>query len=316
MKDSSEIQWLGHLLRNGVVELRCFKGDNVKSGVYSKIESLVKNIKLAMSDGWTIYNTINPSNLKATDSILKPFQKSTKNKDITRIKTLFFDFDPVREVGTGATIEQIGDSYRMASKMVAWLKENGFPSPLATGFSGNGDHEYFSVDLSIDDKQLIDSLYKILNKRFNSDLVSFDVSVKNSARIARTFGTINYKCNRRSRCEFNYGGRPVPRGVIESIVKKYAPPKKAPRHFVKAVGENSDGITPDLNILNRISHLSPRETTEANKYWITCINEGQHTTKGDTDTVLWIKENGFYNYHCSHSHCQNLTAKSLQNHLN
>ena len=38
-----------------------------------------------MKDGWTIYNTINPSSLKATNEILQPFKKTTKNKDITAI---------------------------------------------------------------------------------------------------------------------------------------------------------------------------------------------------------------------------------------
>ena len=317
MKNTDERLWLNHLLKNGVVELRCFKDENIKSGIYDNLESLIKNIKFAMTDGWTIYQTINPSSLKATNGNLKPFQSTTKNKNITRIKTLFFDFDPVREKNTAATQGQIGEAYQMASKMVLWLQENGFPLPLVTGFSGNGGHEYYSVDLSINDKPMIDALYEILNKRFNSDTVSFDTSVKNSARIARTFGTINYKSGKRSRCEFSTGNGFVSHEVINQLVRKYAPPKKKPAHFVKAVGEKHAGIKPNHSIIGDCASagLAPIESPETGKYWLKCINEASHSKTGDKDTVLWLNNNGFYSYFCSHDHCSHINAKELQGYL-
>ena len=312
---TDEKTWLNHLLKNGVVELRCFKDDVVKAGIYDNLESLIKNIKYAMSDGWTIYNTINPSSLIATNSKLRPFQRVTKNSDITRLKTLFFDFDPVREKNTAATHEQVGDAYKVSSKMVSWLKENGFPSPLITGFSGNGCHEYYAINLDVSDKPLIDDLYIILNKRFNTDTVSFDTSVKNSARIARTFGTINKKSDKVSRCEYNFGGV-VTRDMIEAITKKYAPPKVTPRHFV------NDGI--DKNIKRNMqilgdcasAGLNPVETPESDKYWISCINEASHGHTTSTDTVLWLSGDGYFSYHCSHDHCSHLKAIDLQHFLN
>jgi len=317
MKNTDEKLWLESLLKNGVIELRCFKDKQIISGIYSDINIMVNNIKYAIKNGFNVYNTINPSNLTATNGNLRPYLKTTKNKDITRIKTLFFDFDPVREKGVQATPEQVGESFKMITKMSRWLYDQGFGWTSNIGFSGNGWHSYYAVDLDVNDKSMIDDLYTLLNKRFNSDLVSFDVSVKNSARIARTFGSINHKSGKRAYCEYDDGYNFTSRETIKSVTKKFTPPKIKPKHFVTD-GIKTSGIKPNHSIIGDCSRagLNPVETPEHNKYWLSCPNKANHSTQGDKDSVLWLNDNGFYSFHCSHDGCSHIKSKELEIYLN
>ena len=316
MKNTDEILWLNHLLKNGVVELRCFKDGNIKSGIYDSLELLVKNIKFAMTEGFTIYATLNPSNLKATNGKLRPFQPTTKNKDITRIKTLFFDFDKASDEKRNSTQEELIKIEQKSDELVNFMTEKfGWPLPTK-GFSGNGIHLLWDTDLSVEYAQKwFKGFYSRLGLQFSDDVVHFDLVVHNSARIARCLGSHNLKYKKKNTlCVYrdNFLNTEDLKLAIEALT----PPKKKPKHFVPATGGDKKGIRPDHEIIAKIESRGLYiSSPEADKHWIKCFNEAAHGQTTDSDSVLWTNPNGFYSYHCSHSHCSHLTSKDLQEFL-
>ena len=301
---------LQKLLKNGNVELRCFDVDgNPRLGIYDDYKIMAKQINYAEQNGYDVYHTINPVNKDATNTALRPFQRGARDADITRIKTIFFDFDPIRDTGTASSLDEKLMARKQAVKLQNYLSEHNWDMPIV-GDSGNGYHLYYNVDLPVEYKsKYLDGLYIALEKRFTTDKVGFDVTVRNPARIARCLGTTNRKANRKSKCFFvdNF----THEEQIISLAEKITPPKIKPSHFVKT--SDVQNIRPNHNIISDIlaSGLAVTETPEHGKYWVNCFNASQHSKTGPKDTVVWLNDNGFYTYHCSHSHCSHLTAKDL-----
>ena len=308
------------ILESGNVELRCFENNSDLAkkkqqticwlGVYDDYTALANSINLAEKSGADVYHTINPVGIPASNNSLKPFQRGARDADVLRIKTLFFDFDPVRESGTAATIEQKILARNQAIKLHDYLVDDHGWAECTVGDSGNGYHLYFNVDLPVSYKsKYLDGLYLALEKRFSTDDVSFDVTVRNPARIARCLGTTNRKANRKSHCYYSDGF--TDKQKIIDLSELIVPPKVKPSHFVRT--ENQVNIKPNHNIITEIasSGLNVKETPEHGKYWMDCINKSQHSKTGEKDTVIWVNEQGFYTYHCSHDHCSHLTSKDL-----
>ncbi len=309
------------LLKNGNIELRCFDHNSDLAvqkkqsicwlGIYDDYIALAAAINLAEKNKFDIYHTINPINLSATNKPLRPFQRGARDNDIQRIKTIFFDFDPIRETGTPANKKQRQLARIQAMKLRDFLIHDHGWDLCTVADSGNGTHLYFDCDLPVEyKKKYLDGLYAALEKRFSTDEVSFDVTVRNPARIARCLGTTNHKANRKSSCDFIKGFTHEEK--ITTLSKLITPPKITPKHFIRT-GEQENKLRPNHHILSDASSagLQITESPEGGKYWITCINQAQHGHTGLKDTVLWVQPNGFYSYHCSHDHCSNLTAKDL-----
>jgi len=278
------------------------------SGWYSEYQSIVNSIKHASRMGWDIYSTINPIRIPATNRDLVPFKRTAKDADVTEIKTIFFDFDPERETGTASTEEQILLCQTQAMAAADYLEEDGWSAPTF-GMSGNGVHLlYYTDGISKEEKPRIRALYAGMAKRFGTDDVSFDVSVKNPARIARVLGTTNHKAGRKSYCA--YSEQETQGDVILKTADKVTPPKKE-RHWVKPTkpeGENNgylDGPALFSRMQSRII-----EEVEPGKYWVECPNMHQHGHTGKTDSVMWF-DGKYITYKCSHAHCQNIEAKEL-----
>lgn len=317
---TDEKRQLERYLKNGNVEIRCIdktSPQSMKAGkpliwssVFDDYDLMVKEIKLAEKKGYEIYQTVNPVLIPATNSRLRPYQRTTRDADIEQIRSIFFDFDAIRETGSAATPEQVTACEVVAVDMSEFLDaEHGWGVPTV-GWSGNGVHLYYQTALSCDDaKEYLRGLYAGLEKRFNTDTVSFDVSVKNPSRISRCLGTINQKAGRRSSVivsdEFV-----MPKLVIDAA-KKLTPPKPKPT-WVKPVGDAPAGrYIKNWDIAGEFNRrgMYLEQTHEAMKHFVTCPWHESHSETGPTDSVIW--EGEWPNFHCSHAHCSERGIKDV-----
>lgn len=300
---------LEKLLSRGTVELRCFEKTQGKpviwTGWYDTMADLVMAIKIAESRGMDAYNTINPIRLPATNQPLQAFQRAARDDDVTEIKTIFFDFDPVRETGTAATKEQVLLAVNQACLLVEYLETEGWGAP-AFGFSGSGTHLYFYLEGMLPPtpgtKNALDGLYDALKLRFSTDEVKLDTCVKNPARIARCLGTTNTKADRRS--SSIYCGTETPAAAVLALAEKITPPKEKPRHWVKTEGEQKAGkYIKNLDIVGLMQKngLYLKPTKDAGKHWVTCPFAGEHSSTGPTDTIIF--EGEWAQWSCSHNSC-------------
>ena len=196
---TNERRIIQNLLNNGPVEVRTL-GKKRYTGIFNEYSAFKQSVIQLMSKKINIYNTINPVNMKVTNK-MEPAITTTKDKDITRILRLPFDFDPVRETDTGATDEQVADALAVAGRFTAWMGAHGWVNPLLA-MSGNGYHVVYETDMqnTPETKEALRGLYKALELRFSTDTVKFDVTVRNPSRIMRTYGTVNQKSGRRTWC--------------------------------------------------------------------------------------------------------------------
>ncbi len=301
---TNEAKWIQKLLASGNVELRCMSDDGdrkmIWAGVYDDYSALVAAIRQAEKRGCDVYNTINPIRIPATNGKLRPYRKTAKDRDVTELVTVFFDFDSIREKGVCATEEQILEAFEQASLCSIFLEDYGWKTPTV-GMSGNGAHLYYSFEPG----ELIDlrGLYAGLDLRFSTDLVTFDISVKNPARIARCLGTTNRKSDTRSKCW--HSDDVLPRDVLLKTIKALTPPKRKKPTWVNSGADKpvSGAMVKGSNVVDvMMKHgLYISQTPELHKHWVTCPWSSEHSFTGDTDTVVWDQE--WPTWHCSHAHC-------------
>jgi len=300
---------------NSVIELRCFDTEHKKatperpvvwSSWFDDIDCLVQAALFAESRNMDIYHTINPLKIPATNEKLKPFQRTARDNDVTGIRQIFFDFDAKRETGTAATDEQVNLAMGVADDLSLYLKqEHGWNLP-DIGLSGNGVHLYYflenELEITKETQLLIRGLYEGLKKRFDNETVSFDVTVKNPARICRMMGSMNKKASRRS-TGFLAGNTVAIESVI-ACAEQITPPK-AKKTWVKPDNPQKAGrYIKNLDVVSLFSKngLYLRETNDPGKHWVHCPWESEHSFVGDTDSVIW--EGEWPSYHCSHNSCQ------------
>jgi hypothetical protein len=321
--NTSEILQLESILANGNIEVRAFdrvsdfalkqkSGQVVWSGVFDDITPLRQALRYAEKSGWDIYSTINPSKIPATNGKLRPFMRTTRDADIVEIRKIFFDLDPVRETGAAAEQWMIDQGYERAEALYEFLSENGWCRPTY-GFSGNGFHLYYSTRLPWEEaKPLLARLYEGLNLRFSDDVINFDTTVRNPARIARVMGSTNRKSGNRSHCDFS--DEYLDPKLISRLADKIKPPEKQKRHWVSTgYQEQRGGYIKNMDIVGVFQNagLYLQRTQESGKHFVTCPWQHEHSSTGATDTVIW--EGEWAQFHCSHDHCSGRTIKDIIN---
>lgn len=304
------------LLSNGAIELRCIDKHSpmakkqgraiIWSGQYDDYEAMKAAILQAEKKGFDTYSTINPTKIPATNLPLEPFKRTTRDADVISIRTLFFDFDPVRDKDTPATDDQIDLAMDQAGACMDFLTNEGWGVPTI-GFSGNGSHLLYHTVLDIEHAGKMAGLYKALQKRFSTDEIEFDVTVKNPARIARVLGTINRKAARRGYC-IHSDDSTDGETILATVARLTPKPKNT---WVKPVGHGEQVYVQGNELFRRVqaAGLIIKEV-ENGKYWVKCINEQSHGHTGMTDTVVWHDGRNF-TYHCSHNGCSHIDAKAL-----
>lgn len=190
-----------------LIELRMFKcRDGIARVGYCKnnensIRSIVENMVEQELLQETVFYNINPIkddfnyNSNAFERII-PHRKGLADDNISEIKYIVVDIDPVRPTDTQATDDEQGHAFKLAQEVIAFLSEQGFPTPLKFS-SGNGINLYYRVDLenTPDNKELVRGLLMYLHDKFSNDLAEIDTSVSNQSRFFKVAGTISKKGN-------------------------------------------------------------------------------------------------------------------------
>jgi len=186
-------RWIKGLIYDcGQIEIRHEVNKNFTAGIFTSPEIILELIDKNRSGN--LYSTINQfSERRLTNSI---FQRTglVGNADVTSIRRLMFDFDPVREKGIPATNSQVEDAKARAREFNRDMKARGWASP-AICMSGNGSHLMYRCNLTAGPElvKYLKRLYTILAEHYSDPLVTFDKCVFNAGRITRLYGSVNRK---------------------------------------------------------------------------------------------------------------------------
>lgn len=311
-----EQKYLRKLLGQGPVELRCIdksspqahdqkSGQLIWSGVFDDYDAMAKSIRYAERMAMDSYTTINPISLAPTNRI-KPFRRTAKDSDVNRITSIFFDFDPVRETGAASTDDQIVECVQAAERLEDFL-EWGAPT---RALSGNGTHLVYTTDLpaTCETREMLTGLYKALEVRFGSDEISFDVTVRNPARIARLYGTTNQKSGRRAQCEFS--AEFVHGDLIAAMAQRITPPKETKKTWVRPVAApKQGGYVKGFDAVGYFKSAGMYRGEGDGMHFVQCPWAHEHSTDLPRDTAIW--EGEWPQFHCFHSHCAHRTIKDV-----
>lgn len=119
---------------------------------------------------------------------------TTSDPDVERYRWLFVDFDPERPTGISATDEEVEKARKLCQKVLAYLRDNGWPDPVSA-FSGNGYHLFYRINVNNDaeGKSLVERCLKALSLLFSTDEVKVDTTNYNPSRICKLHGTLAQK---------------------------------------------------------------------------------------------------------------------------
>ena len=296
--------------RNKIIEIRCLgAGKNPVLGIFNNYEKAEQAINKV--SGMDIYFTVNPVVGNSDNNIVRG-RVGVTDKDIAQIKILPFDFDPVRETGMAATDEQIKNACDHSERSIDYLRNQGWSDPVI-GFSGNGFHLLYLVDLPNTDKmrKMLSALYLGFDKIITDDLIKFDTKVRNPSRIIRLYGTTNIKAQRQSAVYLSDNILPTSYDVIRKTAIKVRPPPPPPRTPMDKAKLGNTGGKQGLHgwdIVGVMKNLGLyKRPLDDSRHAVQCIWSDEHSSKDEqigTDTVVWTEnEKGWPNWYCSHDSC-------------
>lgn len=141
-------------------------------------------------------NPVDPALLARACNRLQDRPKgTTADKNIVKRIWLPFDFDPVRPVGVSSTDEEIDRAKAVALQTADWLRSELGDDPAVWGFSGNGWHLLYRIDLpnTEESTSMVKGWLGAVAGRFSDDHVSVDTGNYNAARIWKVYGTLACK---------------------------------------------------------------------------------------------------------------------------
>jgi hypothetical protein len=181
-----------------VVELRAFKGKQVKSGYFNDLDVLAEEAVKLDKREWQLFVTLNEIDealLQAgVTNQVQTKSETTADRDIIRRRWLLVDLDPVRPSNRPASHKEKIATFVRAQEVKDYLKAQGWPVPLMAD-SGNGWHLLYPLDLPNDElsKVLVRGVLDVLASMFDDEKVKIDTAVHNASRITRLYGTMNRK---------------------------------------------------------------------------------------------------------------------------
>lgn len=291
----------------------------------SKVVEQIGVIKSAKG----IYVTLNPANsalLSRAENRFVEFQNGfgTADKDILKRNWLLIDCDPVRPANISATKGEVEASKQRSVEAYNYLQSYGWGNPVS-GYSGNGFHLLYKIDLPVDDDGLVKRVLEALEHRFADNIVSIDTAVFNPARITKLYGTLACKGdNTKERPHRMSWLRPLPaeiKPISKEMLEKVAetlPTSTQSKTVVNFSYNNAQG-TSGFNLQEFITKHNLQIKAVKNKGSMT-IHElqacpwGQQHGSGDKpgDSCIIQFANGAVTYKCQHNTCSNRTWKDFR----
>ena len=114
---------------------------------------------------------------------------STGEKHITGRRWLLVDADPARDAKISSSDAEKVQALAVVRSLRGFLAGRAWPASILAD-SGNGYHLLYRIDLPADDGGLVKRVLTVLSQRFTSDAVTIDVTVHNSSRLTKLYGTV------------------------------------------------------------------------------------------------------------------------------
>lgn len=326
------------------------KGDQGIIGYFDNAEDFAKAaaaLDQAKADG--VYFVPNPPDPALISRSMNRLVAATKKRpatsdhNITQIRWLLVDFDPVRPSGISSTAEDLEAAMETAKAAYQFLEELGFASPIKAA-SGNGYHlNYRLEDLPNDEAiakggGLIQRCLSAIAAKVGNEKCKVDLAVYNAARIWKLYGTWARKGDstkeRPHRQSYLFAGAParfeeVPTTPMEAVERLAAmapaelgstrptPPIPISRPTSKAVQKPRKGKTERIGRVE--SALGKLKVEE----YLTAYGVGLHSIEHKGSSVWYILErcvsnpdhkakdaaiiqddDGVLRYKCFHESCQ------------
>ena len=316
--------YIEHAMRDcGRVELRHQSAAGWVSGIFDDLHALRSTVA-SLSHSGNLYTTLNaPSLMSATNDMDDP---ALKDADIAYLVRLPFDFDPVRPAGTASTAAELAAAVAQRNRFVQALAAMGWPMP-ATAVSGNGAHALYRwrVPASPEFKDILAVLYPGMASEFTNELVHFDTTVRNRARIWRLYGTINRKGtptldrpHRMAAVAIPDRWRAVAPQQVERLASAYARRAPVPAPVARTSGPRLAGRGNFATLDVRgwfAAHSAYKRPLGGGKHAVLCPWVGEHSSESgpmDTSTVAWDAAGGAWpSFHCSHAHCDGRNVRDV-----
>ncbi len=289
----------------GAVELRHLGGRHPQAGLFDDYDSLVESVYRLMEAQGDLYITLNKTNLTPTNAM---GHTGVRNKDITRILRIPFDFDPVRQSGTASTDEQLLLAEQSMLVLKEQLKAHGWPEPLI-GMSGNGYHLQYRTDFAVTEESIsmMKRLYDGLKGAFSTERVVFDSTVKSAGQVFRLYGTVNRKGDNKSLWRKTHCTIPEPweKVTLNQIFEISEVFKPVVIPFTRPGSISGSGCG-DYNKLDIVSwfqaHGAYRHFISDNKHSVLCPFNPEHGHRDET--IIFEPDGGWAGFHCPHDGCQ------------
>jgi len=141
-------------------------------------------------------NPVNPALLSRAVNRLKVQKTTSQDKDITCIRWLPIDLDPLRPADISSTDEEFTAAKELAAEISAWLENDcGFARGLRC-VSGNGFHLLYRLpDLpnTAETHDMVVAAIAAIAAKFKNEHTDIDVTTVNPARIWKLYGTTGRK---------------------------------------------------------------------------------------------------------------------------
>lgn len=319
--------WLHNVLHEArCVELRHLDGDHISVGVFDDLDLLRAAIRHRRDTG-NLYCTVNRvADHVVADNHMHKHGSGLRDADMVVHTKLLFDFDPQRPRGVPATDDEVVAALRVRNRVVQVLLGLGWPVP-AMGCSGNGGHLVYRVRLPVNDTttEMFAALYRGLRHDFDSELVTFDTTVRNASRIWRVYGSTNRKGTPTEKRPHRVAQVTIPDRwevvsprLITEMADHYAKtltPKLAAAAAPRApVHGKGDYKTLDM-VAWFTAHNAYRRRLGRDKHAVVCPWEHEHSSESgplDTSTVVFEGDGSRWPaFHCSHQHCEGRDTRAV-----
>ena len=183
-------------------EIRILRNDGkIVSGYFNDVDVFIDALKKQQLKGANVYITLNePNNAcfsreqKNCFLEVKKTIPTTGDSDVYAYDWLMIDLDPTRPAKTSSSEEELSRAKALGNKIYMYMKDLGFNKPLMA-FSGNGVHLLYrvSMDVSKENRALMEKSLKALDYLFSSDGIEVDKKNFNPGRICKLYGTLAQK---------------------------------------------------------------------------------------------------------------------------
>ena len=202
--DESEIRKAISLMKfdGELFEIRILKNDGkIFSGYFNDVDKFIEQLKKQSLKGSNVYITLNEPNKacfsREQKNCFKEVNKTlptTSDSDVFAYDWLMIDLDPSRPTKTSSSDEEVERAKALGNKIYLYMKDLGFNNPLMA-FSGNGVHLLYRVNLDVskENRALMEKSLKALDYLFSSDGIEVDKKNFNPGRICKLYGTLAQK---------------------------------------------------------------------------------------------------------------------------